>query len=743
MAPTVATKKRLGVGAKATVLVSRLHPKDKVTQAYPNSTKDERSVEIVVLDQGSRPIRRESKLVVVFNHPPHGDLQEGFECWTIQRFVKVVSEGNEEDLFDVPVVATAQEQAQQPSNENTDRNNNTNNNDDDEQQDMPDELHRIVDATTTSGTTVQGDDLAIVSNLVDGNMINDDNAPAPENIPTPNENTDGIFGEWEHSGSCFRAMAGGRRLKARISYPPHIRPSLFNLFELFFFTPFVKNIIIPQTNNRLEANGFHRDLSYGEFLRWIGVWLLMSTLHGPDRAAFWSLTDINRFHGAPWRLGDLMSRKRFDAILRSIFYTDQEKPAYRDKFWEVRQMIVAWNDNMAEQFTPSWVSCLEESMSPWTNKYTCPGWMFVPRKPHPFGNEYHSVCCSMSGIMWGIEIVEGKDAPRAAAHPKPKHNNHGNTVGLLLRILQPIFTKGYVVVLDSGFCVLKGIVELKKRGVYASALIKKRRYWPKYIKGDDIKSHFDAKDVGNCDSWKGQMDEVDFHVYAMKEPDYVMSIMSTYGTNQRTGKETQRELVGGGRKKFSYPEVIGNHFLYRHSVDDHNNKRRSPISIEEIWATKWWPNRVFALLVAVTEVNVSLGMVEFCDHAQTSQIEFRKKLAEALIYNEHYNDIQDKTPEKRLRNNEHHLIATAHSPEEKNSTMDEWSTRRVTILSTSALPALVAPVAIASVPQGSTDVMNAMPFILLGSKTIFYHHAKFRRKMRPKNDPSIITHTSG
>ena len=210
MTRTAATKKRLGVGAKATVLVSHLHPKDKVTQAYPNSTKDERSVEIVVLDLGSCPIRNESKLVVVFNHTPHGDLQEGFECWTIQRFIKVVSEGNEEDLFDVPVVSTAQEQAQQPSNENTGGNNNTNNNNNDEQQDMPDELHRIVDATTTSGTTVQGDDLAIVANLVDGDMIDDDNAPAPKNIPTPNENTDGIFGEWEHSGSCFRAMAEGK-----------------------------------------------------------------------------------------------------------------------------------------------------------------------------------------------------------------------------------------------------------------------------------------------------------------------------------------------------------------------------------------------------------------------------------------------------------------------------------------------------------------------------------------------------
>ena len=135
-------------------------------------------------------------------------------------------------------------------------------------------------------------------------------------------------------------------------------------------------------------------------------------------------------------------------------------------------MVDEWNKNMAEQFTPSCVSCLDESMSPLMNKYTCPGWMFVPRKPHPFSNEYHSVGCSTSGIMWGMELLEGKDASDAAEYPKPKYNNHGNTVGLLLQILEPLFTRGSVVALDSGFCVLKGIIELKKRGVYVSALIK-------------------------------------------------------------------------------------------------------------------------------------------------------------------------------------------------------------------------------------------------------------------------------
>ena len=78
-------------------------------------------------------------------------------------------------------------------------------------------------------------------------------------------------------------------------------------------------------------------------------------------------------------------------------------------FWEVRAMITAWSSNMNQQLSPGYVNCLDESMSVWTNQLTCPGFMFIPRKPWPFGNEYHLVCCCLSGIMWGIDLVEGKD----------------------------------------------------------------------------------------------------------------------------------------------------------------------------------------------------------------------------------------------------------------------------------------------------------------------------------------------
>ena len=188
--------------------------------------------------------------------------------------------------------------------------------------------------------------------------------------------------------------------------------------------------------------------------------------------------------------------------------------------------------------------------------------------------------------------------------------------------------------------------------------------------------------------------------------------------------------------------MIGNHFLFRHSVDDHNNKRHSPISIEEIWATKWWPNRVFAFLLAVTEVNVSLGMVEFCDNAPTSQIEFRKKLADVLINNEYFNEEDNTTPVKKANKQRTSVHSYCMLPKGKNFKKDEWSKRRAHIPSTSALPAHAAPMAIASAIQGYITATNVTRFILLVLKTIFHHHAKFRRKMRPKNDPFIITHTS-
>jgi hypothetical protein len=167
-----------------------------------------------------------------------------------------------------------------------------------------------------------------------------------------------------------------------------------------------------------------------------------------------------------------MGKRRFQAITKCLTFTDTIPLAYRDKFWQVRQMIRAWNENMANRFVTAWVMCLDESMSIWHNTWTCPGWIFCPRKPHPFGNEYHTTCCGLYNILFSIEIVEGKDAPSQVDVP---YSPHGKTVGLLMRMLKSYFHTGKYAVLDSGFCVLKGIIKLREMGLFACALIKKRQ----------------------------------------------------------------------------------------------------------------------------------------------------------------------------------------------------------------------------------------------------------------------------
>ena len=92
------------------------------------------------------------------------------------------------------------------------------------------------------------------------------------------------------------------------------------------------------------------------------------------------------------------------------------------------------------------MNCIDESMSKWVNEYTCPGFMFVPRKPWSFGDEYHDAGCAESDIIWSLELWEGKDWP-TQLNNKP-FDDLGKTVGTLLRLTEPVWGSGRVFVLD-------------------------------------------------------------------------------------------------------------------------------------------------------------------------------------------------------------------------------------------------------------------------------------------------------
>ena len=66
----------------------------------------------------------------------------------------------------------------------------------------------------------------------------------------------------------------------------------------------------------------------------------------------------DNFSGMRLRLGGYMSGNRFNDLCPCLFLTNHAPPSYKDPFWEVRQFMKAWNDNMLKNFMPGWVNCL-------------------------------------------------------------------------------------------------------------------------------------------------------------------------------------------------------------------------------------------------------------------------------------------------------------------------------------------------------------------------------------------------
>ena len=193
--------------------------------------------------------------------------------------------------------------------------------------------------------------------------------------------------------------------------------------------------------------------------------------------------------------------------------------------------------------------------------------------------------------MYAIELVEGKDRPRELG-PKKFHEKY-TTASHLLHLIGSIAHSGRVVIMDSGFCVLQALTALFSTGIFSSVVIKKQRYWPRYVEeGDAIDKQFEGKAVGTMETLPDKLDGVDFKIMSMKEEDYVMKLMTTYGSEVEVDDgATQRTEAENGlkvTKHFKYTETFYNHFKFRHQVDNHNNLRHAPISFEVSVNTKDW-----------------------------------------------------------------------------------------------------------------------------------------------------------
>ena len=174
------------------------------------------------------------------------------------------------------------------------------------------ELHPLIQEIFDWGGNNLDND-GIIGVMVAAPMIDDDNQPAPENLPSNEDSTgatDNIVGLWAHSGICERKATIQCNAKPDLTFwtLSLSNPLNLNLFEGLFFSSFIKTTILPQINQNFPHG--EKPILYGEFLRWIGLWMLMGTIVGPQRREFWATSPIDAFHGALLCLGYWMTRTR-------------------------------------------------------------------------------------------------------------------------------------------------------------------------------------------------------------------------------------------------------------------------------------------------------------------------------------------------------------------------------------------------------------------------------------------------
>ena len=161
------------------------------------------------------------------------------ELHGVKKYWRVETEGDQDYFFDV---APTSEEMPLPL--------------------LPDAIEMELDGSNDGG---QNNLLVALTGVVD---IDDDNEPAPENIPIVNEVNPSILEQaWGHGGICFCHLLNVTNQKEHLHFPidPTENDINLQLFEGLFPKDYLHEVILVETNEKLKE-----PLSYGKLYSGLG-----------------------------------------------------------------------------------------------------------------------------------------------------------------------------------------------------------------------------------------------------------------------------------------------------------------------------------------------------------------------------------------------------------------------------------------------------------------------------------------
>ncbi len=292
-------KKKGGIGAKGSAKARFFHPGQNIRDKWPNQHQTIRVSEALIVGKGVHRVNRKDQMCYECRL---AEIDDNTVFHIVCNNFKVEVEGatpfEDEGVVSAPAPATSAQNA---------------------------ERARIA-ALRTAGEDVSSNIGNLQQEIAElrqqGIEVDDDNEPAPENAnPTVAEFT---VGEWITPTICPR-RADPNCTNSKGSWKHHAWNKIkemdeLALFRMCFPEEWVKNTLLPATNKEIEGD----DLTLSEFYVYLGCHFFMACFEGiSDRRLWWSSKPISITEGAPFRLKEYISLRRFNAITSAIRYTNK------------------------------------------------------------------------------------------------------------------------------------------------------------------------------------------------------------------------------------------------------------------------------------------------------------------------------------------------------------------------------------------------------------------------------------
>eukprot|EP00873_Tetraselmis_striata_P014034 jgi/Tetstr1/434298/TSEL_023405.t1 len=376
-----------------------------------------------------------------------------------------------------------------------------------------------------------------------------------------------------------------------------------------------------------------------EFHVFLGVNFAMCKYQTVSQDELWAQPDPQNLMSVDYGFRKHMSLRRFKLWKKYLcmpLNTESGGETIIVKDW-LKRINAHWNNN----YTPGSVIYCDETMFAWVGLCGDLNLTFLPRKPHPIGWMLKSAACVNGMIYIRLELAECKEDMKLKKYVQ----EHNATTACTLRLVEPWFKSGRIVVADSWFGSVRCALQLSARDMFSVLAVKggKARYPKEELLAatEEVRfstcfrtATFPVKKPGD----HAGVPPLEVPLLAGAWQDKQCMLVVATCTDHEAADEDIRirsKYEGGKIVKHRYPISQPNcHAFYRHhfnAIDILNKLSVGPNSVSTVWQTREHMKKFFMCTLAVCETNAYNAYRQFTNRTDMTRAEWKHHLAEELI----------------------------------------------------------------------------------------------------------------